>query len=159
MESNTTNIGLLETKISLIKDFIKYALGNFSAFILQEGITAIETIVNSFLEEVYPKYKIKIEYENNTLKIYYLDSNNQYVSIDLASGFELQLLSLALRASFSKFYNYNLLILDEADESASEDNSEKLFDFLTNLKEFQIFYVSHKKYLDSNKYIANFILL
>lgn len=159
MESNTTNIGLLETKISLIKDFIKYALGNFSAFILQEGITAIETIVNSFLEEVYPKYKIKIEYENNTLKIYYLDSNNQYVSIDLASGFELQLLSLALRASFSKFYNYNLLILDEADESASEDNSEKLFDFLTNLKEFQIFYVSHKKYLDSNKYIANFIVL
>jgi len=153
IQKKEEEIKLFTEKSELLKEFVKIISGDFVSFILEKGLSGLELLINSILEEVYPKYKVKILFKENSLIIYYTDGT-YFVPLDLASGFELQLLSLAFRASFSKYYGHNLLVLDEADESASEENSEILFDFLYNLKEFQIIYVSHKKYLDTRKYTS-----
>lgn len=133
-------------------------------FILVKLTKALEDLSNYFLENTYDgRYKLRFIPSKTSLSLVY---GAKETIVKLASGYEQQVFSLAFKVALANSgVDTKLLMLDEADSASSEENSEKLFQFLGSLlgKFFeQYIIVTHKpkiKELLENEFKADILLV
>lgn len=116
----------------------------FPSFVISKMVQSLSDYVNEFLEKVYPKYKISIEESKNSLNILYGDYKTD---VKMASGFEKSAFSLAYMYALGKIQAYGLLICDEGDAAASDENSAKFYRMLGKSTDWlgQIMCITHKE--------------
>lgn len=115
----------------------------FSAFLLENGMEFLETQINDFFRSTYPKYYICVKKDKKSIDFFYSKDKKTLAPVGVAGGFELQLLAISLRVALSAIQNLGIMILDEIDESADEDNSMELYRNLMNYGFNQLFCVTH----------------
>lgn len=124
-------------KVILQKEFPNYVISNM--------IKSLENDCNDFIYKAYNgRYKLKIQEKKDSLVIVYGDKDKEVSS---ASGYEKQLFSLAWKFALGKLQNLGIVILDEVDAQATDENSEKLFDIIGSMKDIyqQIFIITHRE--------------
>lgn len=117
----------------------------FPNFVISNTISSIERNCNSFINKTYDgRYQLKIKEKKDSLIIVYGEQEKECTS---ASGYEKQLFSLAWKFALGKLQNLGIIILDEVDSQATEQNSEKLFNIIGNMKDLynQIFIITHRE--------------
>lgn len=117
---------------------------DFPSYILSSLIQEVKHFANEFLQDVYPKYRLNFIEAKNSLQVVYGPNDTD---VKLASGFEKQIFSFAYKYAIGKLQEYGILILDEVDSAASEENSEKFFETLALMKDYfpQILVITHKR--------------
>lgn len=145
----------LLTEDSLLNMFKKSKVvftKEFPSYVMSKLISNLQRDLNEFLNKVYPKYNITIKESKDSLAILYGENE---VDVKQASGFEKSIFSISYMYSLGKLKNYNLLLLDESDGTASEENSIKFFNALAKSQNYfnQIFLISHKKTIQ--EYLKN----
>jgi DNA repair exonuclease SbcCD ATPase subunit len=143
--------------VSLAEFSYKILSKEFPSFVISRMISSLTFYVNEFLSKVYPNYNIEIVESKNSLRVLYGPNRSD---VKLASGFEQQIFSFAWKYALGKIQNYGILILDEVDSAASDENSEKFYSTLAKMDNCfkQIFVVTHKqeiKDLLANDYDAS----
>lgn len=134
--------------LSARKSMILVAKGivqkEFPSFVISRMVQALSDYVNEFLDKVYPKYQISIEEGKNSLNILYGDYKTD---VKMASGFEKSAFSLAYMYALGKIQAYGLLICDEGDAAASDENSAKFYKMLGKSTDWlnQIMCITHKE--------------
>lgn len=143
-----------ECKIDFAKTetAIKILSKDFPSFVISKMVKSLSFYVNEFLSQVYPHYEIEVVENKSSLRVLYGPEKSD---VKLASGFEQQVFSFAWKYALGKIQNYALLILDEVDSAASEENSEKFYETLAKMESYfeQIFIVTHKQ--DIKDLLAN----
>ena len=130
-EQNT----IKESKVILQKTFPNY--------VIKELISNVEKEMNVFIESIYRKMNVKFKEVKDAINIVYDEAEKD---VNLCSGFEKEFLSTAFMTSLSKLQNNDLLILDEMDASASDENSIKLYDLLQNVDNYnQMIIITHRE--------------
>ena len=116
----------------------------FPSFVISYMVKSLENHVNEFLQKVYPKYQIEIIESKNSLAITY---GPNHADVRMASGFEKSAFSLAYMYALGKMQKYGLLIVDEGDGAASDNNSLQFYNTVAKSQEFfpQIFCITHKE--------------
>ena len=82
-------------------------------------------------------FTIKFEQKLTQFRLYIIDKNDKQVPIDLGSGYQKIIISLALRTTFIKVTNKSLpsfLIIDEGFGCLDEDNLHNLIDIIPQFK-------------------------
>ena len=73
---------------------------------------------------------------------------SEWSPISMASGFEKSICTIAFKLTLAAYYGLPLLVLDEIDAAAVDENSYKIFDSITQFKKayniYQIWLVTHK---------------
>jgi len=129
---------LQETETTLSKKFAPY--------LIQDGTEYISNRMNDFFQRVHGEYLINFMQSKNSVNFFYSPKSEIVKPVILSSGMERQLLALAFRVALCSMQNLGFIILDEADESGSSNNSIKLFRNLLELPEFQqILIITHKE--------------
>jgi DNA repair ATPase RecN len=105
--------------------------------------------MNGFIQKVFPYMSVKLQQNRTGVEFYYtpnVSEEDSWVSVKMASGAQVSILSLAWRISIARIYGITTLLLDEIDESSTEENSRLIYEFIASLTTFdQIFLISHKK--------------
>lgn len=116
----------------------------FPSFVISYMVKSLENYTNEFLQKVYPKYNLRILESKNSLAITYGPNN---ADVKMASGFEKSAFSLAYMYALGKMQKYGLLIIDEGDGAASDENSLLFYNTVAKSQEFfpQIFCITHKE--------------
>ena len=116
----------------------------FPSFVISRMVQSLSDYVNEFLDKVYPKYQISIEEAKNSLNILY---GEYKTDVKMASGFEKSAFSLAYMYALGKIQAYGLLICDEGDATASDENSAKFYRMLGRSTDWleQIMCITHKE--------------
>ena len=116
----------------------------FPSFVISYMVKSLENYTNEFLQKVYPKYKLKITESKHSLAITYGPND---ADVKMASGFEKSAFSLAYMYALGKMQKYGILIIDEGDGAASDDNSILFYNTVAKSQEFfpQIFCITHKE--------------
>ena len=116
----------------------------FPSFVISRMVQSLSDYVNEFLDKVYPKYQISIEEAKNSLNILY---GEYKTDVKMASGFEKSAFSLAYMYALGKIQAYGLLICDEGDATASDENSARFYKMLGKSTDWleQIMCITHKE--------------
>jgi DNA repair exonuclease SbcCD ATPase subunit len=118
----------------------------FSSYLLEKGLDAVENNLNDFFFRTYSKYSIYLKRDKKSVEFFYSpDKGNILSAVGTASGFEKQLLAIAFRIALSNLHNLGFLILDEIDESAENSNSIELYKNIMEMEFNQLFIVTHKE--------------
>ena len=116
----------------------------FSAWIISNGIDFIKAEMNKFFTKTYNKGLIvDIVQDKKGIEFLYGENAESLRTINMASGFEKAILAMSFRYALCGMQNLGIMILDEIDSDASDENSIKLFKMLLTNKEIQFFIVTH----------------
>jgi len=140
----TKNLRDLSERKSMIEKAKTIVVREFPSFVISYMVKSLENYVNEFLTKVYPKYQIKITESKNSLAITYGPNK---ADVKMASGFEKSAFSLAYMYALGKMQKYGILIIDEGDGAASDNNSLLFYNTVAKSQEFfpQIFCITHKE--------------
>jgi len=116
-------------------------------------LTAGEKVVQGMLniiKPVIPSWDIRLAPSRDGVYFEYRESGeDEYSPISMASGFENSLCNIAFKMTLTAYYGLPLMILDEVDAAAVDENSYRVFDSIIQFKRayqiHQIWLVSHKK--------------
>lgn len=122
------------------KDILRKTFPNY---IIASTIETLKVGMNNWVKDVYDsRYEVFIEEDASGISVLYGPKKED---VHFSSGFEHGLMSLAYMSSMNYLTRYNLLILDEPDSYATEDNSEKLFRLVAESKNYeQTLMITHK---------------
>ena len=99
--------------------------------------------MNNFIEQIYRKMNVKFKEVKDSINITYDEAEKD---VNLASGFERELASLSFMLALSRLQGNDLLLLDEIDAAANDENSLLLYDMLKDLDSWsQLFIISHRQ--------------
>ena len=116
----------------------------FSAWIISNGIDFIKAEMNKFFTKTYNKGLIvDIVQDKKGIEFLYGENAESLRTINMASGFEKAILAMSFRYALCGMQNLGIMILDEIDSDASDENSIKLFKMLLTNKEIQFFIITH----------------
>ena len=121
---------------------------DFPNFIILKTCSKLETYINKFIEKVFPYMKIKLKPSRAGVEFYYISksSDEEWLSVKMASGAQKAILALAWNVAIAKVYGVDTIILDEADASATEKTAKIIYQFISELDTFdQLIFISHKK--------------
>lgn len=115
-------------------------------------LTAGEKVVNgmtNIIRPVIPTWDIRLSPSRDGVYFEYRENEeDEWSPISMASGFENALCNIAFKMNLTAYYGLPLMILDEVDSAAVDDNSYRVFDSITQFKRayniHQIWLVSHK---------------
>lgn len=139
-------VDVLRRKNILLDTAKKLLDKDFSSYLIDKGTEFIKNKMNEIFQKAYGRYSITLQRDNKGVDFFYSDCVNPITSVNMASGFEKQLLSMSFRMALSYLHNLNVFIFDETDSEGSEDNSLKLFNIIFNeMKNGQFFLISHKE--------------
>ena len=140
----TDSLDSLNTRKSMITVAKGMVQREFPSFVISRMVQSLSDYVNEFLDKVYPKYQISIEEAKNSLNILY---GEYKTDVKMASGFEKSAFSLAYMYALGKIQAYGLLICDEGDATASDENSAKFYRMLGRSTDWleQIMCITHKE--------------
>ena len=129
-------------------------------FIISQACVILEEFINQFIQSTEVDLKAKLVATSSSKKskgvqFYYLSHTNnkgglleqgEWLPVSMASGYEVAILTLAFKLAIAFMYQSDILLLDEPDRTATEDNSLILFKHIANLEGFkQIFLISHRE--------------
>lgn len=145
-------------KMKLLESVLEaFSKNGIPAMLLNTQLPIINNLVNSYLQDnVDFKLKFETEVGVNTLDIFIEDSKSKRV-IELASGMEKMVSSLAIRAALMELTplpKLDSLIIDEGFDALDQNNLANVVKILFKLKEkFKAIYVithipSLKEYMD-----------
>ncbi len=127
---------LRKGKVVLQKEFPNYVISTM--------LDDTEDGINELVEKVYDgKYEVKVVENKGGIDVLY---GKRQTSIEIASGFEKDLFNFGYKHAFSQIAGLGVLLLDEIDAFASDENSGKLFGIIGELRTLykQIFIITHK---------------
>jgi DNA repair exonuclease SbcCD ATPase subunit len=166
IKDNNVKINMLKDDITLMMKFndIKYELDlldlyikcldnktGFPLTLLNKSCSKIEIIVNKFLDALQCNFSVKIDIERklkmSVLKIYMVE-NSKMLNIDLASGYQKIIISMAFRHAFCLISNLPImdnLIIDEGFAALDNKNLEILIDYIPSFKKIysNLLFISH----------------
>lgn len=157
LESKRKEINLMEEVRDAYKDF--------SAYRINKGAEHIKNRMNSIFQKGYGKYEITFEQDKSGIDFFYKEVGSDILNnVVMASGQEKAVLAVANRLALCSLQNLGILVLDEVDNNASDENSVKLFQTILNEKGFnQIWIISHcnatKEYLNNLVETSNYNIL
>ena len=100
--------------------------------------------------------RVKLLQKKNGVEFYYIPNIREFektkdisklenwLSTKMTSSFEKELLNIAWRVALAKAYNLDILLLDEVDASSSIENSNRVFQEISNLGFSQLLIITHK---------------
>ena len=104
----------------------------------------IERRMNATISQVFPEWRVVLSPHRSGLDFKF-SKGGKYHSVNVASGFEKETLSVAFRVALCESYGLDLLVLDECDSQSSKEKSQKLFEAIFGSGSFvQVFVISHK---------------
>lgn len=109
----------------------------------------LEDYINEFVQAIRPGLVTKLYQNKAGIEFLYSphvpESDEEWLSAKMASGFEKELLATAWRVALGKAYGLTTLFLDEIDSAANSLMSEKMFSELARVPDFeQLFIISHR---------------
>jgi DNA repair exonuclease SbcCD ATPase subunit len=141
LQENVDNLKLENRQLDSVKKIIDK---EFSAWIISNGIDFIKSEMNKFFTKTYNKGLIvDIIQDKKGIEFLYGENKESLRTINMASGFEKAILAMSFRYALCGMQNLGIMILDEIDSDASDENSIKLFKMLLTNKEIQFFIVTH----------------
>ena len=141
LEEELLELSRKKTMMAVAKGLVQR---EFPSFVISRMVETLSAFVNEFLQKVYPKYQISIEESKNSLNFLF----GEYKSdVKMASGFEKSVFSLAYMYALGKIQSYGLLICDEGDAAASDENATRFYRTLGHSLEWidQIMCITHKE--------------
>jgi DNA repair exonuclease SbcCD ATPase subunit len=141
LQEDIDNLKLENRQLDSVKKIIDK---EFSAWIISNGIDFIKKEMNKFFTKTYNKgLIIDIVQDKKGIEFLYGENTESLRTINMASGFEKAILAMSFRYALCGMQNLGIMILDEIDSDASDENSIKLFKMLLTNKEIQFFIVTH----------------
>lgn len=132
----------------VLKKSLNIFENEFPNFIILKTCAQLESYINLFIQKVFPYMSIKLRPSRSGVEFFYVakSSEEDWLSVKMASGAQAAVLSLAWRVAVAKLYGVNALVLDEADASADNETAQIIYQFIAELDTFdQLIFVSHKK--------------
>lgn len=122
-------------------------------FLIVKTCSKLETEMNTFVQEVFPEFRIRLLQSKRGVEFFYTtDPNNDMedvkslINSKMASGYERSVLGIAFKVALCRAYGLTFAALDEIDAAASDDNSMKTFSSLINSNVFdQMIFITHKE--------------
>lgn len=144
MEECKTILEQLQVHNSVLEAFSKYGI---PAMVLQTQLPAINDELDKITSSLGFKLTLETEVNSNTLEVF-IESNKPKRVIELCSGAEMALASLAIRVALttlSSLPKSDVLIVDEGFGSLDEENVPKCLQLLALLKNYfrLVLIVSH----------------
>lgn len=143
----------------LLEDSKKIVDKDFSAWVISKGSEFIKKKMNLFFQKAYSKYYITFQQSKKSLDFFYGYKDMIQAPVEMASGYEKEVLSIAFRIALSSLQNLGLMSLDEIDSFASDEKSVQLFQTLFNESNIeQFFIITHNemsKEMIKNDFDAN----
>jgi len=141
------------TSLKQVKTILETVLPDY---IIAQACVILQNFINEFIQSTELDLKVKLVAESSSKKskgvqFYYLSHLGtkdlpEWLPVSMASGYETTLLTLAFKLAIAFMYESDILLLDEPDKTATEDNSLLLFKHIANLEGFkQIFLISHRE--------------
>ena len=141
LQDDIANLNIENRQLESVKKIIDK---EFSAWIISNGIDFIKVEMNKFFTKTYNKGLIvDIVQDKKGIEFLYGESIESLRTINMASGFEKTILAMSFRYALCGMQNLGIMILDEIDSDASDENSIKLFKMLLTNKDIQFFVVTH----------------
>ena len=141
IEEASRNVDVLKASINILDS-------EFPNFIILRTCSHVENYINSFVSKIFPYMKVKLSQNRGGVDFYYTanSSDDEWLSVKMASGAEAAILSLAWRVAIAKLYGVTTLLLDEVDAEATDENSKYIYEFISTLTVFnQLLLISHRK--------------
>lgn len=133
----------------ILKQSLRLFEVDFPNFIILQTCSQIEAYMNAFIQRVFPYMSVKLQQSRSGVEFFYtpnLIEEDSWVSVKMASGAQASILSLSWRIAIAQIYGITTLLLDEVDESSTDENSRLIYEFIASLTSFnQIILISHKK--------------
>ena len=153
----------LRKKNRLLDNCKKIVDKDFSAWVISKGSEFIKKKMNLFFQKAYSKYSITFQQSKKSIDFFYGYQDKTQAPVEMASGYEKEVLSIAFRVALSSLQNLGLMSLDEIDSFASDDKSNQLFNTLFNESNIdQYFIITHNettKEMIRNEFNANVLEL
>jgi chromosome segregation ATPase len=111
--------------------------------------------MNSIFQKGYGRYEITFEHDKSGIDFFYKETGSDILNnVVMASGQEKAVLAMANRLALCSLQNLGILVVDEIDSNASDENSLKLYETILGEKGFnQIWVITHctptKEYLEN----------
>ena len=140
LDISLTDLNQKKTMMTVAKGIVQR---EFPSFVISRMVETLSAYVNEFLQKVYSKYQISIEESKNSLNFLFGEFKSD---VKMASGFEKSVFSLAYMYALGKIQSYGLLICDEGDAAASDENAARFYQTLGHSLEWleQIMCITHK---------------
>jgi DNA repair exonuclease SbcCD ATPase subunit len=123
-------------------------------FMSIKACSVLQNNINEFIQNILPDYEVSLQASKKGCEFFYTKNkqikkerkkNNFLINSKMSSGFERALLTMAFKVSLAQLYSCDCLFLDESDGSATEDNTQLLYENLIDTNIFnQIFIITHK---------------
>lgn len=138
-----TLLGACDENMRILEASIKILKSEYPTFVISKLVANIAKRMNEFLEKTYKgRYKIEIQENRNSLEIVY---GPRKARVDTtASGYERQVFSMAYKYAMERLRGIGMVILDEADSAAAEENSLTFYKILGGFPYEQIIAITHK---------------
>jgi DNA repair exonuclease SbcCD ATPase subunit len=125
-------------------------------FILAQACTILDNFINQFIASTGMDLKVKLiatstAKRSKGVQFFYLSHSEgkefpEWLPVSMASGYEEALLTLGFKLAIAFMWGAPILLLDEPDKAATEENSLVLFKHIANIEGFrQIFLISHRE--------------
>ena len=139
LDKNFQKLNLLETSRKILSK-------DFNSYLIDKGTNFIKNKMNEIFAKSYGKYNITLDRNSKGVDFFYSSpENNILTSVEMASGYEKQLLSVSFRLALANLHKLGIFIFDEIDSDSSEENSLKLYKTILAQKYSQLFIVTHKE--------------
>ena len=144
---------LLLKDTEMYEEAIKILDKDLPNYMIVKTCASLQYEMNEFIHQIFPEYDVKLIQKKSGTEFYYTqdrtlgdDVPNAWINSKMSSGFERAMLTIAFKQSLCKMYGLSFIVLDEADGSADDDSSSKLFEQVLGDETFdQLFVISHKK--------------
>jgi len=141
LQNNIADLKVENRQLDSVKKVIDK---EFSAWIISNGIDFIKKEMNKFFTKTYNRGLIvDIVQDKKGIEFLYGENQESLRTINMASGFEKAILAMSFRFALCQMQNLGIMILDEIDSDASDENSIKLFKMLLTNKDIQFMIVTH----------------
>ncbi len=136
------------TQVDVLRQSIAIFETDFPNYIILKTCAQLENYINGFIQKVFPYMRVKLKPSRSGVEFFYVSqsSEDDWLSVKMASGAQSAILSLAWRVAVAKLYGISTIILDEADASATEETAQIIYQFIAELDAFdQLIFISHKQ--------------
>jgi len=142
-----------EHKITVLKELRSHVSKGFTSFLIDKGSEFIKEKMNEFFFNAYGRYEITYENDNKGISFYYKDFDDEVHSeVNMASGYEQQVLSVAFRNALCHIQKLGLFFVDEIDSNSSGEKSVELYKTIFDQPMFEnIICITHSE--DAKEYI------
>ncbi len=143
------SLATIANNIETLKKAISIFEIEFPNFIILQTCSHIEAHINEFIQRIFPYMKVRLSQNRGGVDFYYTASSSEddWLSVKMASGAQAAILSLAWRVAIAKLYGITTLLLDEVDAESTDENSKLIYEFICSLDGLfnQIILISHRK--------------